>query len=287
MLNYRTIEAAGSKVFYREGGSPNLPTILFLHGFPSSSSQYEVLMRQLTDRFHVVAPDYPGFGDTEPLNDDTTFERLGETMDAFVHALGLTKFSVYMFDFGAPVGFHIALKHPDMVEALILQNANAYQEGLGPAAAALAAYWEDRAGGEPAAKGFLTPEAIRSQYVEGVEDPERINPDNWELDSHHLEGEGREKVMLDLLFDIQTVVGSYPAWQEYLKARKPPTLITWGKYDNFFTEAGALAYKNDLPDAEVHLLDASHFASVTHPDLIAGHIRSFLGSGEGTAPTAS
>lgn len=285
MTAYRTIEVKGSEVFYREAGDPAAATLLLLHGFPSSSAQYDELMRRLAGRYHLIAPDYPGFGQSPALTGSTTFDRLAEVIDGFTEAKGLDRFTLYMFDFGAPVGFRIATRHPDRVQGLVLQNGNAYDVGLGPGMQALQPYWSDRAPNESAVRGFLTLEATRSQYVDGVPDPTTVDPDLWELDQRYLELPGRDQVMLDLLYDYQSNVVRYPAWQEYMRNHTPPALLTWGRNDAFFPPEGARAYLDDLPDAELHLLDTGHFATATHSEEIAALIGAFLDS-NAVAPAA-
>ena len=276
MTTYRTIAVGETELFYREAGDPSGPTLLLLHGFPSSSAQYQQLMERLKDRCHVIAPDYPGFGQSPPLEGPTTFDWIADAIDAFSEAKGLERFSLYLFDFGAPVGFRIATRHPERVQALVLQNGNAYEAGLGPGMQALKPYWDDRAGNEAAIRGLLQLEATRSQYVDGVPDPTIVNPDLWELDQRYLELPGRDQVMLDLLYDYQTNVELYPRWQEYLRTNTPPALLPWGRHDAFFPPAGARAYLKDLPDAELHLLDTGHFVTATHGQEVAGLIRAFL-----------
>jgi pimeloyl-ACP methyl ester carboxylesterase len=278
MIAYRTVEVDGNEVFYREGGDRTARTLLLLHGFPSSSAQYQALMVRLEDRYHVIAPDYPGFGQSAPLDGVTSFDRLAEVIDEFTDATGLGAFSLYMFDFGAPVGFRIATRHPDRVQGLVIQNGNAYEIGLGPGMQALRPYWRDRAGNEAAIRGFLTVDATRSQYVDGVADVTGVNPDLWELDQRYLDRPGRDEVMLDLLYDYQNNVALYPAWQEYMRACKPPALLAWGRNDAFFPPEGATAYLRDLPDAELQLLDTGHFATATHDGEIATLISAFLDS---------
>jgi pimeloyl-ACP methyl ester carboxylesterase len=247
-----------------------------LHGFPSSSAQYQSLMTRLEDRYHVVAPDYPGFGQSPPLAGAASFDRLAETIEGFMDAIGLERFSLYMFDFGAPVGFRLATRHPERVETLVLQNGNAYEEGLGPGMQTLKPYWEDRAANEATVRGFLQLDATRSQYVGGVADATTVNPDLWELDQRYLELPGRDQVMLDLFYDYRNNVKLYPRWQEYLRANRPPALLPWGQNDQFFPPDGARAYLHDLPDAELHLLDTGHFATATHHEEIAELIADFL-----------
>jgi pimeloyl-ACP methyl ester carboxylesterase len=276
MTTYRTVQVDGSEVFYREGGKPAAPTLLLLHGFPSSSAQYQSLMDRLDDRYHVIAPDYPGFGQSPPLEGTTTFDRIADVIEGFTQARAVESFSLYMFDFGAPVGFRLATRHPERVQGLVLQNGNAYEEGLGPAMQALKPYWEDRSANEKAIRGFLQLDATRSQYLDGVPDAAIVNPDLWELDQRYLELPGRDRVMLDLLYDYQNNVRLYPQWQAYLRVNQPPALLPWGQNDQFFPPDGAHAYLDDLGEAELHLLDTGHFATATHSDEIAGVIRAFL-----------
>jgi pimeloyl-ACP methyl ester carboxylesterase len=273
---YRSVDIQGSEIFYRQAGDPAAPTLLLLHGFPSSSAQYETLMHQLSGDVHVVAPDYPGFGRSPALPETTTFDRLADVIERFTDALTLSRFSLYMFDFGAPVGFRLAARRPERVERLVLQNGNAYEAGLGPGMQMLAPYWADRAGNEAAVRGFLTLAATRSQYVDGVPDPETVSPDLWELDQRYLDQPGRDQVMLDLLYDYQSNVAAYSDWHAYLRAHRPPALLPWGRHDAFFPPAGAEAYLADLPDAEIHLLDTGHFATATHSAQIAELIRAFV-----------
>ncbi len=279
MTAYRTIQVDGTEVFYREGGEPAAPALLLLHGYPSSSAQYERLMERLEDRYHVIAPDYPGFGQSPPLAGATTFDRIAGVIDAFTEAVGLERYSLYMFDFGSPVGFRLATRHPERVVSLVLQNGNAYEAGLGPGMQALMPYWADRLANEDAVRGFLQLEATRSQYLDGVPDPTTVNPDLWELDQRYLDLPGRDRVMLDLLYDYQSNVALYPRWHEYLRANQPPALLPWGQNDQFFPPAGARAYLDDLPAAELHLLDTGHFATATHSAEIAELIAAFIGAG--------
>ncbi len=276
MLAFRTIPVDGTDVFYREGGEEATPALLLLHGFPSSSAQYQSLMGRLEDRYHVIAPDYPGFGQSAPLEGTTTFERLADAIVGFTEAIGLERFSLYMFDFGSPVGFRLATRHPERVQALVLQNGNAYEEGLGPGMQGLKPYWEDRAANEAAVREVLKLDSTRSQYLDGVADPSTVNPDLWELDQRYLELPGHDQVMLDLLYDYQSNVKLYPRWHEYLRVNQPPALVPWGQNDRFFPPEGARAYLRDLPEAELHFLDTGHFATATHDVEIAEVITDFL-----------
>lgn len=275
MTSYRTADVDGVGVFYREAGDPMAQTLLLLHGFPTSSAQYQELIDRLSGRFHLVAPDYPGFGYTPALDETTTFERLADVIERFVEALGLEHYALYMFDFGAPVGFRLATRHPERVDALIVQNGNAYEVGIGPNLAGLAPFWENREAAEPAVRGFLALEATRSQYLEGVGDPVSVNPDLWTLDQHFLDLPGRDQVMLDLIYDYPNNLTLYPSWHAYLREHRPPTLIPWGANDQYFVADGARAYLADIPDAELHLLDTGHFALATHAAEIAELIAAF------------
>jgi pimeloyl-ACP methyl ester carboxylesterase len=275
MTAYRTVDVDGVEVFYREAGDPGSPALLLLHGFPTSSTQYRELIDRLSDRFHLIAPDYPGFGYTEPLEGMTTFDRLADVVHRFVHAIDLDHYGLYVFDFGAPIGFRVATRRPECVDALIVQNGNAYEAGIGPNLAPLAAYWADRQAAEPAARTFLQLNATRAQYAEGAPDTRTLTPDLWTLDQHFLDLPGRDRVMLDLFYDYKSNVALYPTWQAYLREHQPPTLITWGANDRYFVAAGARAYLDDVPDAELHLLDTGHFALATHTEAIADLIAAF------------
>jgi pimeloyl-ACP methyl ester carboxylesterase len=276
MTTYRTVDVDGVEVFYREAGPAGAPTLLLLHGFPTSSAQFQPLIDRLAGRFHLIAPDDPGFGYTQPGALTFTFDALADVIDGFTTALGLEHVALYLFDFGAPVGFRLATRHPERVDALIIQNANAYEQGIGPALAGLAPYWEDRQAAEPAVRGFLTLEGTRSQYLDGVPDPARVDPDAYTLDQHFLDLPGRDRVMLDLIYDYPSNLALYPAWHAYLREHRPPTLITWGANDQHFVADGARAYLTDVPDAELHLLDTGHFALATHVDEVAELISAFL-----------
>ncbi|HEY4279468.1 MAG TPA: alpha/beta hydrolase [Conexibacter sp.] len=273
---YGTVEVDGAKVFYREAGDPTAPTLLLLPGFPSSSAQYQGLIDLLGEHHHLVSPDYPGFGRSPALEGETTFDRVADAIERFTEVKQLDRHALYMFDFGSPVGFRVATRHPEQVSGLVMQNGNAYLEGLGPKMQALAPYWRDRAANEAAVRGALEPEAVRSQYVDGVPDPDHVNPDLWELDLRYIGLPGRDRVMLDLLYDYQNNLPLYPEWQKYLRDRQPPTLLAWGKNDEFFPVEGAEAYKKDLPDAQLHLLDTGHFATATHSPEIAELIAEFI-----------
>ena len=281
MVKYRTVDVEGIDVFYREAGDPEDPTLLLLHGFPTSSHMFRNLIPALADEFHLVAPDYPGFGNSDfpPREEfDYTFDHLAQVVEGFIDALGLEKFSVYIQDYGAPIGLRIATASPGRVEALIVQNGNAYEEGfVTPFWKPIFAYAEERTlENEAALRGALEIDGQRWQYTHGARDAEAISPDNWNLDQRFLDRPGNKEVQLDLFYDYQFNIPKYPAFQEYFRTHLPPTLITWGKNDEIFGPAGAEAYKRDLPDAELHLLDTGHFALEEDGEVIAGHIRRFL-----------
>lgn len=281
MIKYSSLEAGGTEVFYREAGDPARPTLLLLHGFPTTSAQYERLLELLADDYHLVAPDYPGFGRSAPLEGPTTFDRLADSIEQFVQAKGLERYSLYMFDFGSPVGFRLATPHPERVECLVIQNATAYEAGLGPKMKALAPFWEDRESNEPAMREALKVEETRSQYVDGVPDVTTVNPDLWELDQRYLDLPHRDEIMLDLLYDYQNNLTRYPTWQAFLRDNHPPTLMPWGKNDEFFPLDGARAFLADVPDAQLEPLDTGHLATATHSEEIAGSIDRFLSSQPG------
>jgi len=278
---HRTVFVNGLDIFYREAGSPNRPTVLLLHGFPTSSHMYRELIPALANDFHVIAPDYPGFGQSSAPDADEfeyTFDHLAEVMDAFLRQVGCTRFALFMQDYGSPIGFRIAAKHPEWVSALLVQNANAYLEGINMEAfAPVQPFWANRtAETEAPVRGFLAPETTKFQYTHGARNPAAISPDNWQHDQALLDRPGNDRIQLALLHDYQNNVPRFEEWQTYLRKHQPPTLITWGKNDPFFTEAGARAYLKDLPKAELHLLDTGHFALEEEGPLIATLIREFL-----------
>lgn len=282
-VRHRTVAVDGLDIFYREGGPADAPTLVLLHGFPAASHQYVRLMERLSDRVHVIAPDYPGFGYSDApasTNDGGefayTFDHLADVTDAFLASLGIDAFFVYVFDFGAPIGYRIASRHPKRILGVVAQNGNAYEAGLGPNMQAVRRYWADRAGLEEAIRGALTLEATRSQHLEGVADRELVDPDAWTLDQHWLDQPGRAQIMLDLLYDYQSNVALYPTWQAWMREHQPPMLLPWGRNDRYFPEAGARAYLDDLPDAELHLLDTGHFALDEQLDIICELVASFI-----------
>lgn len=281
-VEHRAVYIDGVRIFYREAGPRDAPTLLLLHGFPSSSYMFRDLIPRLADRWHVVAPDYPGFGDSDfppPGEYEYSFAQLSRTLDEFTATLGLERYALYIQDYGAPLGLRLALAHPERVSALIVQNGNAYEEGLSGAWDPLKAFWRapSRENRERL-RGWLTPEGIRQQYVAGVPEAQltRFAPESWTLDWARLSRPGNLDVQIGLFGDYRGNVELYPRFQDFLRTRRPPTLIVWGRHDPFFTEAGARAYLRDVPDAELHLLNAGHFALETHSAEIAKLMRDFL-----------
>lgn len=277
---HREIKVNGLKLFYREAGPVDAPALLLLHGFPSSSRQFVTLMQALADRYHLVAPDYPGFGlsDAPPPAEfgGYSFDRLADVVEGFCEALGLDRFVAYLFDFGAPIGLRLAERHPEWIAGLVIQNGNAYEEGLSPMARDLVALRPGRPGAEDAVMGILTAEVTRMQYVGGSREPERIAPEGWLLDQHFLDLPGRKAIQVELALDYHRNVEAYPRWQAWLREHRPPALVVWGRNDAFFPPAGAEAYLRDLPEAELHLLDTGHFALEEDVELIAARIAAFM-----------
>jgi pimeloyl-ACP methyl ester carboxylesterase len=280
ITRYRTTDVDGLKLFYREAGAFEAPAVLLLHGFPTSSHMYRDLIPALADRYYVVAPDLPGFGFTEAperKHFKYSFEHLAEVIERFTEAIGLNRYALYVFDYGAPVGFRLAVRRPERVTAVISQNGNAYLQGLSEGWNPIQAYWKEPSSENRAAlRAFLKPEATEWQYKHGVPTPERLSPDTWTLDAALLARPGNDEIQLDLFGDYQSNVALYPKFQEYLRTRRPPLLAVWGKNDPFFLPAGAEAFRQDIPDAEVHLLDAGHFALESQGSEIAVIIRDFL-----------
>jgi pimeloyl-ACP methyl ester carboxylesterase len=280
MTQYQHATVDGRKIFYREAGSKTEPAILLLHGFPTSSHMYRNLIPSLADRYHVVAPDLPGFGFSDAPDRKQfpyTFENLAKAIAGFTQAIGLQNYAVYVFDYGAPVGFRLALAHPERVTAVISQNGNAYEEGLSQGWNPIQKYWkEPTAENRGALREFLKPEATKSQYLYGVQDATLVAPESYELDSALLARPGNDEIQLDLFLDYASNVALYPRFQEYLRSKRPPLLAVWGKNDPFFLPAGAEAFKRDNPSAEVHFYDTGHFALETHHEEIGKAIREFL-----------
>jgi len=289
--HHNTIEVDGLDIFYREGGDPARPNILLLHGFPTSSFMFRNLIPALADEFHLVAPDYPAYGHSSfPARHefDYTFERFYEIVLGFVDAVGLDTFSIYMQDYGAPIGLRIASRHPERVQALIVQNGNAYMEGFTPMWEPLFAFAGNRnAETEAPVRGLLTDEAVRWLWTHGMRNREAVPPEVWTLDAHNLDRPGNRDIQLDVFYDYRHNIPEYETFQHYFRTHQPPTLVTWGKRDEIFGPDGAEAYKRDLPDAEVHLLETGHFALEDDLELIADTMRRFLHENiDGRRPTS-
>ena len=277
---HRTVTIDGLDIFYREAGPKEAPTILLLHGFPTSSQMFRNLIPALSDTFHVVAPDYPGFGHSAMPTVEAfeyTFDHLADIMDRFVDTLGLTTYSLYVMDYGAPVGFRLAVKHPERVQALIVQNGNAYAEGLRDFWTPFRAYWKERTEANAAPlKKFLNLEATKWQYTHGVRNAEAISPDTWIVDQYFQDRPGNKAIQLQLFYDYGSNPPKYPTWQAYFREYQPPTLVVWGQNDYIFPAEGAYPYKRDLQTIELHLLNTGHFALEEDGHVIARHMRRFL-----------
>jgi pimeloyl-ACP methyl ester carboxylesterase len=281
-VRHKTVTVQGQRIFYREAGDPAQPTLVLLHGFPTSSHMFRNLLSALADEYHLVAPDHIGFGQSAapPVQEfHYSFENLTTVTLSLLDGLGLDRFALYVHDYGAPIGLRIASRHPDRVTALITQSGNAYQDGFTPFWEVLFAHAKDRPTHEPAVRKLLRPEATRWQYTHGVpaDRLDRIAPETWTLDQAGLERPGNEQIQLQLFWDYQFNLEVYPVFQQYFRDHQPRTLVTWGRNDEIFGADGATAFRKDLPQAEVHLLDAGHFALETHGEEIAGLIRQFLG----------
>jgi pimeloyl-ACP methyl ester carboxylesterase len=280
MTSYKNATVDGYNVFYREAGPKDSPTILLLHGFPTSSHMFRELIPALADHYHVVAPDLPGFGFSDAPDRKRfsyTFEQLAKIIDHFTQIIGLERYAIYVFDYGAPVGLRLALAHPERITAIISQNGNAYEEGLSQGWSPIEKYWKDPTPGNRAAlRDFLTPDATRSQYLYGVQDETRVAPEAYTLDSALLARPGNDEIQLDLFLDYASNVALYPKFQEYFRTKQPPLLAVWGKSDPFFLPPGAEAFKRDIPSAEVRFYDTGHFALETHAEEIAHAIQDSL-----------
>jgi len=277
---HKTVSVEGLSVFYREAGQPDSPKLVLLHGFPASSHQYRNLIPALAKTFHVVAPDYPGFGNSEMPDPSTfsyTFDKASEIVESFLRKIGFTRFGLYMQDYGGPVGFRIISRHPEWLEWLIIQNTNAYEIGFTAVWDGLRnAYWKNRTPEtEEPLEGFLGAETVKLAYTHGHANPELISPDNWNMDLHYLNRPNAHRVQLDLFYDYRTNVELYPKWQALLREQQPKTIIFWGQNDLFFTREGGESYSKDLPNAEIHRLNSGHFAVEDCLDTIATNITSF------------
>ena len=279
-INYRTANVDGFGIFYREAGRKGMPKLLLLHGFPSAGHMFRDLIPLLSDDFHIVAPDLPGFGQSDmpaPGKFTYTFDNIAGVIDRFTEVIGFDRFAVYVFDYGAPTGFRLAVRHPERITAIISQNGNAYEEGLSDGWNPIRAYWQDPSrANRDALRAFLAPETTHWQYTHGVPDAGAVSPDGQNLDNFYLARQGAHEVQLDLFGDYKSNVALYPKFQEYFRKHKPPFLAVWGKNDPFFLPPGAEAFKRDIPGAVVRYFDTGHFALETHAKEIAQNIREFL-----------
>lgn len=279
-VRYRKAEVDGLDIFYREAGGADAPVLLLLHGFPSASHMFRDLIPLLADRFRLIAPDLPGFGQsTQPARDvyEYSFDNLARTLGRFTEVLGLDRYAIYVFDYGAPVGLRLALKNPERIAAIVTQNGNAYLEGVSEAFNPIQAYWnEPSQANRDALRGFLAPQTTLFQYTQGVDDAARVSPDGRSLDDFYLARPGNAEIQLDLFLDYRSNVAAYGDFQAYFRAHQPPLLAVWGRNDPFFLPAGAEAFKRDLPGADIRFFDTGHFALETHADEIATAIRDFL-----------
>jgi pimeloyl-ACP methyl ester carboxylesterase len=276
---YHRVMVDGVGVFYREAGPKNAPTIVLLHGFPSSSREFDTLIPLLATHYHLIAPDFSGFGQSDappPSSYVYTFDNLAKTINDLLEQLGINTYTFLLHDYGGPVGFRIMAKHPERLQALVVQNANAYQEGLGAKWAGIAQYWNDPKAHPEVFDAFVSFAATEQRHTLGTSHPERYNPDTWTDEYAHLSMPGQREIQASLLYDYRTNVASYPAWQAWLRTHKPPTLVVWGANDPSFVASGGKAFKRDVPDAEIHMLDAGHFALDEKNDEIASLILAFL-----------
>jgi len=278
--HYRSVDVDGLKIHYREAGRADAPAVLLLHGFPSAGHMFRDLIPLLVDRFRIVAPDLPGFGRSEmpPRSAFSySFEGIAGVIERFTEVIGLERYALYVFDYGAPTGFRLALRHPERIAAIVSQNGNAYEEALSDGWNPIRAYWQQPSHeNREALRVMLTPETTRWQYTHGVPDPSRVSPDGYSLDEHYLARPGADEIQLDLFGDYRSNVALYPAFQQYFRTHRPPLLAVWGRNDPFFLPAGAEAFRRDLPDAVVRFFDTGHFALETHAAEIAAAMRDFL-----------
>ena len=274
LIDYRTADVDGFKVFYREAIAAGAPKLLLLHGFPTASHMFRDLIPLLRDRFHLIAPDLPGFGNSFVPGGPRSFDGMADVIDRFTEVVGFDRFAIYIFDYGAPVGLRLAVKHPERITAIISQNGNAYVEGLSDGWNPIRTYWQNPSEANRASlRAFLKPEATVWQYTHGVPDPTRVSPDGYSLDNFYLARPGMAELQLDLFGDYKSNVALYPVFQQYFRTHKPPFLAVWGRNDPFFLPAGAEAFKRDIPNAVVRFLDTGHFALETHAAEVAAAVR--------------
>jgi len=280
IVHYRTVTVDNLDIFYREAGDPEKPTILLLHGFPTSSQMFRNLIPRLADKYHLIAPDYPGFGQSSMPSRDVfnyTFKNITNIIDDFTQALGLSKYVLYVMDYGGPVGYRLAVKHPERVTALIIQNGNAYDEGLGDFWIPFRRLWLDNStANRDALRPLFELDITRFQYIEGASDISLVSPDTWTVDQYLLDREGNKDIQLDLFYDYRTNVEQYPVWQYYFREFQPATLVVWGENDPIFTVAGAKAFKRDIKNVDFNLFDAGHFALESNIDDIVKKMKRFL-----------
>ena len=276
-ITYRTTQVGSFNIFYREAGPPDAPKLLLLHGFPSAGHMFRDLIPLLAGRFHIIAPDLPAFGNSDMPGRGFTFDKIADTIDRFTDIVGFDRYAVYVFDYGAPTGFRLAVKHPDRITAIISQNGNAYEEGLSDGWNPIRAYWQDASpANRKALRALLKPESVIWQYTHGVPDTAAISPDGYSLDNFYLTRPGADEIQLDLFGDYKSNVALYPIFQTYFRTHKPPFLAVWGKNDPFFLPPGAEAFRRDIPDATVRFFDTGHFALETHAVEIAAAIHAFF-----------
>ena len=279
-VQYHTESIQGTDIFYRETGSKEAPAILLLHGFPTSSHMFRDLIPELAENYHVIAPDYPGFGQSGAPNRadfDYTFENYATVVETLTERLGLNRYALYVMDYGAPVGFRLATRHPERVSALIIQNGNAYNEGIESFWDPIKAYWKSGSNEDREAIRWLTSlKATQWQYTHGVPDVNLVSPDSWTMDQARLDRPGNQEIQLDLFYDYRTNIPLYPVWQDYFRTHQPPTLVIWGRNDQIFVGAGAAPYKRDLPDADIHMVNTGHFVLETHSRQTGKLIRDFF-----------